>query len=313
MSHASAAPDTLIDGYRALVLRDDDAGLEAAFVPSAGLVGASLRHRGEELLHPGKGLVAHARRGSTMGIPFLHPWANRLSRFGYSAAGRAVELRRDQPGLRVEEHGLPIHGVLGGSPHWVVEQHGPDALLAAYDFGARAELLPAFPFPHVVRQELRLHGGRLTARSAIAPSGGVPVPLAFGWHPYLVLPGVARAQWHVELPEREHRALDERGLPTGTATREGALAAALGKRTFDDHYRVGDDPVAFALAGGGRRIEVRFDAGYPFAQVFAPPHMDCVCYEPMVAEVDALARGSAPLVEPGDTFVAAFSIAVADA
>jgi hypothetical protein len=32
-------------------------------------------------------------------------------------------------------------------------------------------------------------------------------------------------------------------------------------------------------------------AGYPFAQVFAPPTEDVVCFEPMTAPVNALATG----------------------
>ena len=40
-----------VDGYAALTLVSDGAdGIEAAFVPGAGMVGCSLRHRGEELL-----------------------------------------------------------------------------------------------------------------------------------------------------------------------------------------------------------------------------------------------------------------------
>ncbi len=64
--------------------------LEAAFAPVAGMVGCSLTHRGDELLAQRKGLEEYARSGSTFGIPFLHPWANRLSGFGYAARGQEV-------------------------------------------------------------------------------------------------------------------------------------------------------------------------------------------------------------------------------
>ena len=46
---------------------------------------------------------------------------------------------------------------------------------------------------------------------------GSPVPLSFGFHPYLALPGVARERWQVALPAREKLLLDERGLPTGAS------------------------------------------------------------------------------------------------
>ena len=57
----------------------------------------------------------------------------------------------------------------------------------------------------------------------------------------------------------------------------------LGARTFDDAYVAPPDGAPFALAGGGRRIELAFLAGYPYAQVFAPAEDDVVAFEPMTA------------------------------
>ena len=71
------------DGFEAVELRSPE--LTAAFVPDLNMIGCSLEHRGEELLGQRGGLAAYAERGSSMGIPLLHPWANRLD----AAAGRA--------------------------------------------------------------------------------------------------------------------------------------------------------------------------------------------------------------------------------
>ncbi|MGP8241569.1 MAG: aldose 1-epimerase, partial [Solirubrobacteraceae bacterium] len=71
-------------------LRDAQSQLDATFVPGAGMVCCSLRHRGEELLAQNAGVDAYAKRGKTMGIPLLYPWANRLAGFDYTAAGRTV-------------------------------------------------------------------------------------------------------------------------------------------------------------------------------------------------------------------------------
>src|SRR3954469_19100453 len=92
-------------------LRSAAGELEAAFAPEAGLVGCSLTHRGEELLSQRKGLEAYASSGSTFGLPFLPPCATRPAVFSYSLAGQEVELDRDSPLVRAEEHGLPIHGL----------------------------------------------------------------------------------------------------------------------------------------------------------------------------------------------------------
>jgi hypothetical protein len=47
-------------------------GLEAAFVPGAGMVGCSLQHRGAELLGVRRGLGAYVAERVTMGIPLLY-------------------------------------------------------------------------------------------------------------------------------------------------------------------------------------------------------------------------------------------------
>ena len=302
-------------GRQACVLHDHEADLHAVFVPAAGMVGASLRHRGDELLGQRGGVEAYAQKGSTMGIPLLHPWANRLDGMTYTAAGRTVTLRPDQAGLRLEEHGLPIHGLLGGSPYWELRALGADQagahLVAELDFGAHDELLAGFPFPHVVHHAVTLAGARLELHTTIEATGDTPVPVAFGFHPYLQLPGAPRAEWIVELPAREHLLLDERGIPTGAVEHEGPWSGPLGERTFDDSYAVGDPPVTFAVAAGARRVEVGFDEGYPYAQVFAPPDQELVCFEPMTAPVSALTiPGGCPEVRPGARFAAAFGLAV---
>jgi galactose mutarotase-like enzyme len=47
--------------------------------------------------------------------------------------------------------------------------------------------------------------------------------------------------------------------------------------------------------------------------VFAPPGAEFVCLEPMTGPTAALAAGTTPLVDPGDSFTAEFTIQVEDA
>src|SRR4051794_2885012 len=81
-----------VAGLRAVVLHDDAADLHATWVPSAGMLGASLVHRGEELLWQGAGVAGYVSSRAFSGIPFLHPWANRLGGLSYRAAGHDVVL-----------------------------------------------------------------------------------------------------------------------------------------------------------------------------------------------------------------------------
>jgi aldose 1-epimerase len=284
--------------------------LDATFATGAGMVCCSLRERGAELLGQRRGLPAYAATGSTMGIPLLHPWANRLATLRYEQGGRTVQLRANAEGVRLDEHGLPIHGLLAGSRDWHVTGLGTDgdsARLVAELAFERPGLLESFPFAHRLVFTAMLDPGALAIELALRATGDAAVPVAFGFHPYLQ-PGGGRAALDVALPARIGLGLDERGIPTGETRALNAERGPLGDRPFDDLCAVGEEPVAFAVAGDGRSITVRFLRGYSFAQVFAPPGQPFVAFEPMTAPVSALtAPGACPLVESYD---AAFAVEV---
>jgi aldose 1-epimerase len=190
--------------------------LEATFATGAGMVCCSLRDRGAELLGQRRGLATYAASGSTMGIPFLHPWANRLAGLSYEQGGRTVTLREGAPGLRLEEHGLPMHGLLGGSRDWRVEllegQDEQARLVAELRF-ERPELLESFPFAHRLTFTAVLAPGALRIAVAVRATGDAAVPVSFGFHPYLQLGG-ERAALELTLPARTHLALDARRTPS---------------------------------------------------------------------------------------------------
>ena len=295
---------------RVIELRAGD--LEAAYVPDAGMVCASLRHAGAELLGQRGGLEAYRERGSTFGIPLLHPWANRLSAFDVELLGRRMRLA-GSPLVRIDEHGLPIHGLLAASPRWRVIEHARDRVRAALDFDERG-LLDAFPFPHVLELDAHLAPDSLTVRTTVIATGDGAVPLAFGYHPYVTLPGVPRERWEVSLPVRRRLLLDERGIPTGATEPVEPFHGAIGGRAWDDCFAELVPGEPFALAGGGRRIEVAFCEGYPVAQVFAPPGKELICFEPMTAPTNALVTGDGlRTVAPGERATARFAVRVVTA
>src|SRR5438045_8456535 len=118
MHPVASVEETTREGYPAIRLSEGD--LAATFVPKLGMIGASLEHRGEELLGQRNGLAAYEAKGSTMGIPLLYPWANRLAGLEYDAAGERVSIDPDSPLVRVDPNGLPIHGLLAANPRWEV-------------------------------------------------------------------------------------------------------------------------------------------------------------------------------------------------
>jgi aldose 1-epimerase len=288
-------------------------GLAATFVPRAGMIGCSLRHAGEELLHRGGGLERYVAEGATFGIPLLYPWANRLAGEEFAFGGRTVGLASSSQLLQRDEHGLPIHGLLTASPRWrkrvTADRHGA-RLVAELDFGSYADLHAAFPFSHRIRLDVRLASAKLTLATTITPHG-TEVPVSFGFHPYLRIPGTSRERWEIELPVREHLVLDERMIPTGARRPVRYERAPLGDRAFDDGYAALEVGRPFALSGAGRRIEVQFGQQFPFAQVYSPPGAQFICFEPMTAPTNALRTGEdLPVARAGESFTASWAIEV---
>ena len=308
--------DSTRDGFDTVVLASAGARLEAELVPGVGMVCCSLRHAGDELLAQRGGLKKYAETGSTFGIPLLYPWANRLGGFSYEVDGRRVDLDPDSPLIRKDPNGLPIHGLLNASPHWEVTDrtaaHDGARLRARLDFAAHEDLMAAFPFPHALELEATVAGSALTIATRVEPTGDAKVPIAFGLHPYLRLPDVARADWQIAVPARRQLELDDRLLPTGASRPVRIEPGPLGGRSFDDAFADLARPPRFVLWGGGRRLVVELAKGYPFAQVYGPDDQELICFEPMTAPTNALLTGgpSLRMAEPGLGFSASFVVAV---
>jgi aldose 1-epimerase len=282
--------------------------LDATFLPQLGMLGSSLHHRGEELLALPGGLDGY-RKGNVTGLPLLAPWANRLGARRYDVDGIVVDLQGLD--LTTDEHGLPIHGTMTAQPGWELVAVSRRSLTARFDFGAHPDLMASFPFPHELRIEASVEATMLRMDTTLVPTGDRPVPVSFGYHPYLRLPGARRADTRLRLPQRRHVELDDRQLPTGRAHVEEAEDQPVGTRTFDDLYELGDDR-RLSLTGGGRRLVLELGDGYGHAQVFTPPAAETICLEPMTAPVNALVAGAYAVATVGTPFTARFSLRVDD-
>jgi len=284
--------------------------LLAIFWPKSGMLCASLRHRGAELLRRIDDLKTAKAKGSTVGIPLLYPWANRLDSLRYHAGGRDVVLDPSSQLLHFDEHGLPMHGVPWGQLVWEAVEVEPDSILARLDWG-HPDLLAVFPFPHKLEMAATLAPDALRLEITVFANGGTRVPISFGFHPYFGIPQLPRQQWRVQLPAMRRLLLDPRGIPTGEQEPFGPVDSPLGETNFDDGFAVMDAQPSFSLSGAGRRITVTFLEGFPYAQVFAPENKDFIALEPMTAPTNALTSGQGlRVIEAGAEFRALFRISI---
>ena len=220
-SHATSveAPERV----ESVTLRSVDGSTEAEFVPEANMICSSLRYLGKEYLHRGNGVSAYLREGKTMGIPLLHPWANRLNGFRYRVACEEVHLPRGEHSVFLDDGGLPIHGAAPALMRWKVIGLSLTSLTARLRW-ASDDLLSLFPFPHELTVDVTVESGALTIVTNLAPIGEKSVPVSFGYHPYLRIPEEERSGWRVTLAARERLLHDD-------ALWRGARVCSAGRAT----------------------------------------------------------------------------------
>lgn len=174
ITHADPVPAT--ERLDSVTLRSVDGSTEAEFVPETNMVCSSLRYLGAEYLHQGAGVEAYAKDGMTMGIPLLHPWANRLNGFHYRVGDEDVALPQGENVIPLDDVGLPIHGGMPTLMRWEAIRFS-DASLTSRLRWTTDELLRLFPFPHLgttlgsCRRRRRRHYFRQSFTRRIRASG----------------------------------------------------------------------------------------------------------------------------------------------
>lgn len=291
-------------------LRSAGGDLEATFAPERGMACVSLRHRGDELVCGEPTVSDPVLRRAMVGIPLLHPWANRLSRDEYTQCGRTGRLAGATAIVPRLDDGTPIHGLLPAPDAWQAQREGADALCATLYHRADGSVrFAAFPFSHRLDMAARVDDGTLTVELELTATDEVPVPIAFGAHPYFRLPTTPRRQWQVQLPGRERVEVDARGFPTGVQVPQSPSTRRLEERSLDEAFAKVAPGASFTVSDGSHYVCLRFDHGFGYAQVYAPPAADLVCFEPMTAPIDALVRGC-HVVPPGARYTARFRVSV---
>ena len=136
------------------------------------------------------------------------------------------------------------------------------------------------------------------------------VPISFGYHPYIGIPGLNRSQWKLSLPP----VLNEDHIPTEAIEELNGFDDELGSSEFDHGFELLSTTAKFSIAGSGWKISIQLINGYTHAQIFAPANKDFIALEPMTAQTNALLSGkNLRVLNAGETFSASFEIQIENA
>ncbi len=286
----------------------------ATVVPSLGMLCTSFTWNGGEHLHARATCQAFAEQGTTTGIPFLFPWANRLGGLAYVFNDTQVTLDPSALPITVVDPGGAIHGLHQGALHWRDDGPPPDSatstatLRAHLDFTPDCPTFAAYPFPHRIELECILSPEGLLLRTTVHALSDIPVPVAFGFHPYLCLPDSPREEWMLDVPVNLEYPLRDM-IPSGTPMSCPALSGPLSDRTFDSCFVMPSQRIT--LSSHSMSLHLEADRAYRCLQVYAPKGSPFICLEPMTAPPAPFQSGlgSPAVVVEGSPFTAAFTLA----
>ncbi len=293
-----------------LELSHPSSGQKLILAPGAGFCGLSWMVNDQEYLHLDQPMDRFLREEHTGGLPLLYPWANRLRDDHWTFEDIQVDLA-EVPRIHRDSNGRPMHGNLLRWSQW--ETSATDGgCMAHIDWQAHDELMQAFPFDHQLRIQWTLDSDGLHVRTSVT-AGATRVPISFGWHPYLVLPGVARDDITLDLPELKRRSLDDSGLPM-KAVEDTTIGGtcAIREKAWDDCFSGISAGDQIMMRGSGKGLCMTFEEGWRYMQIYSPEGADYVCIEPMTSVTASLSDqdSAMPVVDPGCTFVTAFRINV---
>jgi galactose mutarotase-like enzyme len=237
-------------------------------------------------------------RTFAFGGAILAPYANRIRgrpladsrEIETEVDGRTVRLPRNWGGKAPGAEQYAMHGLILDAPV-ATEQPAPNRLrgrLDAGDFGGRWPSSAALSFEWV------LEAGALILRMEARNTGGGPLPMGLGWHPYFALPSGDRRQARLRLPAAKRTEVNDYDevLPTGRLLDVAGTpfdfrrGAALGDLYLDDCFtdltRQDGQTLVEVLdpaAGLGLRLASPSPA-VRAVQVYAPPEQAFVVVEP---------------------------------
>lgn len=288
-----SAQKITVDGVEVVRLTDAAHHTEVSIAPALGNRAYEMKVNGHNVLWwPAKDLGAVKGNPPFAGIPFLAPWANRISGDSYWANDHKYLLNPELGNIRRDQNHNPIHGLLTAAPEWkIVALHADDkaaVVTSRLEFWKKPEWMAQFPFAHTIEMTYRLADGVLEVRTVIENHSDEPMPIAIGFHPYYQITDAPRDRWTVHLAAKRHYRLSEKLIPTGeTSPIDLPDPLPLAGHQLDDVFGGVDHDSDFWVQGAKQRISIRYGATYPIAVVYAPPGRNYICFEPMAAITDA--------------------------
>ena len=290
--------------------------INAKIVVQQGFNLFSLVYKNIETIYFDKTLIENFQDRKLAGIPFMHPWANRLDRdkifnrsFTMNDILNAVLYR--------DGNNLALHGLILKSEKWqIIDMSATDlkaSCTAKLAFN-ETHLLDLFPFKHNIFITLELESEKLFYKVEIENLSSNEMPICFGFHPYF---NIKHSENNILIvPDAEVALVDEKLIPTNKYDEKEALFSfkenqiPIKNQNIDHAFLHQNQNENYQLKTDNYLVTFNLDENYTVVQIYHPNNEQkpYICIEPMTALANALNTGNYNTIAPNSKFNAVFSI-----
>ncbi len=280
----------------------------------------SLRSQTEEILYFPFWLEEYKSTSKLAGIPFMHPWANRLEDDFILVEGQKYSFPESSKNLLTRDgNHLPMHGLLLKSDAWqttMLEEDDNECSHAAELLFDKAAWLSIFPFKHSITMRHVLKENILTIETSVLNHDKKKMPISFGFHPYFLIDPEKRGNYLVTIPAEDVVIGDDKMIPISAIKKEDQWKftkdqISLQNISFDHGFQKLKYTNGFAEFKLND-IKILMDENYTYAQIYAPDNREkpYVCIEPMTCATNAININQCKMIGEGEVYTASFSIAL---
>jgi len=222
----------------------------------------------------------------------LSPFACRIKNATYTFAKKEYVIEK------FLLNGSALHGLLYDAVFKVVNISADENVAAVsfqYEYAGAEKGYP-FKFTCVITYELK-NDNALTITTTITNNDEGLIPMQDGWHPYFSL-GDSIDELQLEFQSKEMVECDDAIIPTGKLLpyQEYGALKKIGAAEFDNCFTVNfaECQPLCVLRNAAKKIqvEIHIGKGYPYLQVYTPPHRKSIAIENLSAIPDAFNNGT---------------------
>lgn len=283
------------NGFEKVQLKDDVNGCTIEVIPSCGAMLHAFCVKAEKgeinLIDSYSSKKEYDESTESLGFKGL-----KLSPFPCRIPKGAYTFNRNDYQLLPNHGDTVLHGFLYNKSFNIIEEHADSTgarLVLQYKYTGDTT---GFPFPYNCTIAYTLEKeNTLTVATNIQNTGDSSMPVADGWHPYFTFGGKVN---DLLLEFKSEEMLEFANLiPTGKKLpfRGFTQDSPIGDREIDNSFILDfeqSQPMCILRdPKSGRQLEIHPRQGYPYLQIYIPPHRRSIAIENLSAPPDSFNNG----------------------